>query len=193
MATGSASLPGLRSPEAGFDQPFEMLHACHERVRRTLRLLERLVAHVPSHGADAQARSAAHDVLRYFDIAAPAHHEDEERHLIPRLQASPDAQARQAAATMLAEHALIHGRWQALRPLLQSLRDGQAPPHAALAEAAAAFVQVHDSHLPLEDTLAFPAAEALARAEGTAALQAMGEEMAARRQAPAPARPPERR
>src|SRR5689334_2494815 len=88
LATGHASLPGLRSPEAGFDQPFEMLHACHERVRRSLRLLQRLVAHAQVHGADAQVREAAADVLRYFDLAAPAHHEDEERHLVPRLQAS---------------------------------------------------------------------------------------------------------
>jgi hemerythrin-like domain-containing protein len=182
LATGSASLPGLRSPEVGFEQPFEMLHACHDRVRRSLQLLDRLVEHVQAHGTDAQARGAAADVLRYFDVAAPAHHEDEERHLIPRLQASGDAAAQAAAATMLAEHDTIRQCWQALRPLLQSLRDGTAPPQEALAAAAAAFMQVHDTHLPLEDTLAFPAAEALARAEGEGALEAMGAEMARRRQ-----------
>jgi hemerythrin-like domain-containing protein len=186
LATGSASLPGLHSPEVGFEQPFEMLHACHDRVRRSLQLLERLVAHAQANGADAQARSAAADVLRYFDIAAPAHHEDEERHLVPRLQASGDARAQQAAATMLADHVLIRERWQALRPLLQSLRNGTPPPPPELADAANAFRQVHDTHLPLEDTLAFPHAEALARAEGAAALEAMGTEMANRRRQPSP-------
>ncbi|RZJ07918.1 MAG: hemerythrin domain-containing protein, partial [Rubrivivax sp.] len=31
-------------PAVGFDQPFEMLAACHDRVRRSLDLLERLHA-----------------------------------------------------------------------------------------------------------------------------------------------------
>jgi hemerythrin-like domain-containing protein len=177
----TSSLPGLHSPAAGFDEPFEVLSACHERVRRSLGLLQRLVAHVAQHGADDQARDAARDVARYFNLAAPAHHEDEERHLVPRLQASADARQREAAATLLADHALIRSRWQALRPLLQSLRDGTLPPQPALGRAAADFVQVHDGHLALEDTLVFPAAETLARAEGEAALAAMGTEMAARR------------
>ncbi|RZL28150.1 MAG: hypothetical protein EOP35_26390, partial [Rubrivivax sp.] len=43
-------------PSAGFDQPFEMLAACHERVRRSVRLLQRLHAHVRQHGLDVQAR-----------------------------------------------------------------------------------------------------------------------------------------
>ena len=76
-----------RTPSAGFDQPFEMLSACHERVQRSLALLQRLQDHLASHGADPQARDAARDVMRYFDIAAPAHHEDEERHVLPVLRA----------------------------------------------------------------------------------------------------------
>ncbi|MEN9486198.1 MAG: hypothetical protein RJB37_4078, partial [Pseudomonadota bacterium] len=65
-----ASLPGFASPAVGFDQPFEMLQACHERVERSLALLQRLVAHVRDHGHDTASRSAARDVLRYFDLAA---------------------------------------------------------------------------------------------------------------------------
>ena len=33
------SLPGVRSPGVGFEQPFEMLDACHDRVKRSLQLL----------------------------------------------------------------------------------------------------------------------------------------------------------
>lgn len=43
MATPS---PGFDSPAVGFEQPFDMLEACHERVRRSLSLLERLIAHI---------------------------------------------------------------------------------------------------------------------------------------------------
>ena len=68
------TLPGFHSPAIGFEQPFEMLSACHERVERTLALFERLVVHVRAQGHDAASRSAAADVLRYFDLAAPHHH-----------------------------------------------------------------------------------------------------------------------
>jgi hypothetical protein len=39
-----------------FAEPFEMLAACHDRITRMLTLLERLRAHLRTHGNDAQAR-----------------------------------------------------------------------------------------------------------------------------------------
>lgn len=85
-------------PAVGFEQPFEMLLACHERVQRSLDLLLRLQAHVARHGADDEARDAARDVLRYFDIAGPHHHQDEEQHVLPRLRAAGQAALAQRLA-----------------------------------------------------------------------------------------------
>ena len=190
----SVALPGTTSPAAGFDAPFEMLAGCHERVRRTLALLQRLVGHLGRQGVDAQARDAARDVCRYFDLAAPQHHEDEERHVIPRLLASDDPRLREAARTMQADHLRMHAAWSALGERLRQLHaaaDGPmaAEAHAALASSAAAFAALYDSHIPLEDGLAFPAARAAL--DGTA-LAAMGAEMALRRGVhnPAPWSPP---
>ena len=87
------TLPGHRAPGAGYEAPFEMLDACHERVERMLRLLHKLRAHLQASGWDAQAAEAARDVLRYFNEAAPRHHEDEERHVFPTVLAAPDALA----------------------------------------------------------------------------------------------------
>jgi hemerythrin-like domain-containing protein len=87
------TLPGHRAPGAGYEAPFEMLDACHERVERMLRLLHKLRAHLQASGWDAQAAEAARDVLRYFNEAAPRHHEDEERHVFPAVLAAPDAPA----------------------------------------------------------------------------------------------------
>ena len=87
------NLPGHRAPGAGYEAPFEMLDACHERVERMLRLLNKLRAHLQASGWDAQAAEAARDVLRYFNEAAPRHHEDEERHVFPAVLAAPDAPA----------------------------------------------------------------------------------------------------
>lgn len=87
----NATLTLHRSPSAGFNEPFEMLDACHERVGRMLALLQRLREHLEGGRADEPARQAARDVMRYFDLAAPHHHQDEETHVFPALLASGDA------------------------------------------------------------------------------------------------------
>lgn len=187
-------LPGLHSPAAGFDQPFEMLAACHERVQRSLDLLARLVDHLqrrstshPGDVVDPDARGAATDVGRYFDLAAPQHHHDEEIHVIPRLQSSGQAPLQAAAAQMLADHRAIEAVWARLGPMLAALAADTSPQPdlPALAAAAGEFIALHAQHVPLEDGLAFPAAQA---AMDDQARTAMGREMAARRRAPAPDR-----
>ena len=82
----TATVTLFPGPGAGFEEPFEMLEACHQRVHRMLGLMQRLAAHLGEKGADASAQQAARDVMRYFDLAAPAHHEDEERHVLPLLR-----------------------------------------------------------------------------------------------------------
>lgn len=159
-------------PAAGFDQPFELLSACHERVQRSLALLGRLAEHLQKAGADQAARDAARDVLRYFDIAAPLHHEDEERHVLPRLRALGQA----ALADRLADdHLAMQAAWLALRPGLQSLCDEACVPDTA---AWPAFAAQYGAHIALEELHAYPAVRAtLAEREQAA----MGDEMAARR------------
>jgi hemerythrin-like domain-containing protein len=175
------SLPGSHAPAATFDEPFTLLAACHDRVRRSLDLLQRLVRHATAQGADAQGRDAARDVLRYFNVAAPAHHEDEERHVIPALLASTEPGARAAAEQMLDDHVRIRDAWAGLQPLLETLTAGTMPDPASLERAANLFVDVHAEHLRLEDDLAFPHAHRLLAGQGADALQVMGREMAARR------------
>jgi hemerythrin-like domain-containing protein len=167
-------------PAAGFDDPFAMLDACHDRVRRSLDLLQRLNVHVQVKGVDEPARSAARDVLRYFTRAAPQHHEDEERHVVPALRASADAAAHGAADRLLREHAAIRNAWIALEPSLHAIESGMAPP-TGLHEAARHFVELHDRHLRLEEEVAFPCAAAALSERGCAELTAMGDEMARRR------------
>lgn len=180
------TLPGLHTPAVGFEEPFGMLGACHERVLRSLALLRRLVDHLESSGLDDAARSAAHDVWRYFEVAAPAHHADEELHVLPRLRDSGSPWLADVARRIEADHAELHAVWRQLGPLLLRVHRGPAPlppPELdALRQQAAAFVAIHDRHVPMEDEVAFPAVR---RRMDTAALQAMGQEMAARRRQPA--------
>lgn len=163
-------------PGSSYAAPFDLLAACHERIARSLTLLERLVVHVDTNGIDAAAASAATDVMRYFDIAAPLHHEDEERHVFPAL--AGDAALAPVCARLSAEHRDIAAQWARLRPLLDDAAAAGEVDAEALRREAAAFAALHDAHLRTEDELVFPrAAQDL-----TPAVQAsMGTEMAARR------------
>jgi hemerythrin-like domain-containing protein len=160
------------SPAAGFDEPFAMLHACHERVERSLVLIERLTAHVAQHGADAQAQDAARDVMRYFDLAAPQHHEDEERHVLPVLRSQGQAAL---ADRLAADHVAMTAAWQALRPWLTALQQGDS---SATMHDASRFAALYREHIVLEESSAFTRTQS---ALDEAAQRAMGREMAQRR------------
>lgn len=167
-------------PAVGFDEPFEMLEACHERVQRSLALLAKLIAHVDAHGHDTKSRSAARDVLRYFELAAPHHHEDEERHVFPRLLAQGDAAMVQAVQRLRDEHARMGELWARLRPVLQAWSGDAAQgavPEGFRADAQA-FAALYAGHVPVEEGLVFPTARA---GLGPDELRAMGDEMRGRR------------
>jgi hypothetical protein len=183
-SVGSArTFPGFSAPAVGFDDPFAMLQACHERVQRTLTLLSRLRAHLARQGLDGPARDAARDVLRYFDIAAPLHHQDEELHVFPLLlQQHPTEQVRQTVLRLQGDHVLMSAEWSAARVPLQALVDGvdhvlTPGDNAALDR----FAGRYSDHIAAEETIAYPAAAALL---DRTALAAMGQEMASRRGVP---------
>lgn len=171
-----------RTPAVGFEQPFEMLEACHERVQRSLELLGRLITHVVARGHDAQSRSAAHDVLRYFELAAPHHHEDEERHVFARLLIDGDAAQVAAVQRLRDDHRRMAELWARLRPVLEAWATDDAAGAAgeAFIADAQAFRTLYAAHIPVEEGLVFPAARARC---DDAALAAMGAEMQSRRHA----------
>lgn len=177
-------LPGFSAPAVGFEQPFAMLEACHERVQRTLDLLGRLRLHVRAQGgADESARQAARDVLRYFDIAAPLHHEDEERHVFPLLMAGAPPEVRAVVLRLQQDHVHMAVDWAAARVPLQSMAQGEAQSFSGEDEALFdQFLQRYAGHIAQEEECAYPAALQLL---DPGALEAMGHEMARRRGASA--------
>ena len=165
---------------AGFDQPFELRAACRQRVERMLGLPRRLQPHLQALGADRAAAEAARDVLRYFDLAAPHHHEDEERHVLPVLLASADAALQALAVRLRADHRTMTGAWAGLRPGLAQLAAGHWPADAAVAQFSrwAAFDALYRDHLAAEDGTAYPE---VSKRLAPPMLAAMGDEMARRR------------
>lgn len=158
----AVTMPGHRAPAAGFEAPFEMLGACHERVERMLSLLAKLQQHVLVRGWDESVASAARDVMRYFDQAAPLHHEDEERHVFPRLLAGDDAVMRQVVQGLQRDHRDMEAAWVVARLALESV--AQAPPakwvHFTPQEEAKliGFARLYARHMREEDGLVYPAA-----------------------------------
>lgn len=176
------ALPGHHTPAVGLEAPFEMLEACHERVQRTLSLMGRLQQHLLDKGQDDNARQAARDVLRYFDLAAPLHHQDEELHVFPPLLAGTDAGLRRLVQTLMADHRSMEAAWPLARAALQQVAEGVAADWAPLTarqtDALNHFAGLYAQHIQSEEGLVYPAAQTLLSPQ---AVQAMSADMMQRR------------
>lgn len=175
-----AGVINFSTPAAGFDQPLAMWQACHERVLRSCALLKRLQAHIEEHGVDDAAAQSATSVLRYFNEAAPLHHQDEEEDLFPRvlqrLTGEGHDTVAQAIDQLRTEHTVIDADWATLKPKLQAIAQGET---AVLERAhVAAYVDRYSQHIALEETVLAPAMELTFNA---AIWKAIGRAMAARR------------
>jgi hemerythrin-like domain-containing protein len=176
----TVAFPGHRAPTAGFEVPLEMLAACHHRVESQCETLQRLVPHVATHGADADARVAAAAVLRYFDTAAVHHHADEEVDLFPALiesVAGSDAVCIQdLVASLQADHRMLEALWQRLRPALLKIAAGEAQPLPA--SEVMPLVDLYALHMAREEAELLPMATRLLSDE---ALDSVGRAMRERR------------
>lgn len=177
------ALIDFRTPAAGFDQPLQLWLACHDRVRRMASLLERLHEHMRGKGADDAAQVTAASIRRYFDEAAPRHHEDEEVDLFPLLRRLLPARAPQDRAAVVAaldrlqaEHADLGRLWQQVRAVLVAIEAGQ--PASLDPDLVQRFASGYRAHCEIEDTVI---AEALKRCLADIDLDALGQSMAERR------------
>lgn len=175
-----ASTIDFRTPEAGFDQPVDMWLACHERVQRFAALLSRLIEHLGKHGADQEAQVTATSIRRYFNEAAPRHHEDEEVDMFPRLRERLHAEADKVVLDVLeqveADHLEMAGLWNALDAELAQVTRGKA---VKLSQAAVdRFATMYRHHIDAEERVLLPA---LKRALNANDWQQVGRAMAERR------------
>ena len=164
-----------------------LLRGCHRRIRHFAALADKLAQRGASaqaegraasgklaqQGASAQAEGraapaaeladAAAAVHRYFTVALPLHHEDEERTILPRLRG--DASLTEPFARMREQHVELDARLTKLVPLWARLA---REPHGApamkdeLAHATEGFAAFLEAHLLLEEETILPALDALA-------------------------------
>ncbi len=164
----------------GFEQPLAVLKHCHDRIRKQLATLDKLLQHLPEHGADEQARAAASAVLRYFTVAAPLHHEDEEIDLLPTLehtaQGDDAALLKELLPLILAQHEQMARQWLVLEKPLTAIAGGTA---ASLDEQGVKdFQEIYAGHMLIEETQIAPMAK---RIFSAAQMEKFGDAMQLRR------------
>jgi hemerythrin-like domain-containing protein len=170
--------PNHRSSPS-FDQPLEILVACHQRIEEKLCDLERLGERLAASGCDSSVRSAAQDVLRYFDTAGSLHHKDEDEDLFPLLRVLAARRGRPVIAAAIdeleREHATMESQWKRLREHLSAIAAGEGRLDAG---EVTRFAWLYRRHMNSESAAVLPfAREALDEAQRAA----LGERMAARR------------
>ncbi|QDL36319.1 hemerythrin domain-containing protein [Rhodoferax sediminis] len=172
--------PGFSTPSAGPEAPLEMLSVCHDRMARQCATLRRLVPHLALHGADPEARTAAANVMRYFDTSAINHHQDEEVDLFPALiesMAGSDAVClHEMTEGLTRDHRALEAQWQRLRITLAQIAAGESVPLTA--DDVEALVGLYERHIERENTELLPMA---ARLLGDDALASIGRAMRERR------------
>jgi hemerythrin-like domain-containing protein len=178
--------PSLFDLPAAFDDPLEMLLACHRRIERQLQTLERLQVHLEVNGVDAEASTAAQSILRYFMRSAQSHHEDEEKDLFPLLEQRIPAGEEKARFHALrerleADHQQVGERWVRLRKTLEAIGDGM--PRILQAGDVREFVEAYARHIAAEEAALMDLFE---RWIDDGDRRALGESMSARRATSAP-------
>jgi pyridoxamine 5'-phosphate oxidase len=145
----------------GFDQPIAVLKHCHDRIRKQLGTLRRLLGHLPESGADIDAKQAATAVIKYFNQGAATHHEDEERDLLPMLtETARDDDARLLQELMpgiLQEHQEMDHLWQTLNEQLKEIAAGKSAYLSA--DAVDRFSDMYMAHMEKEEAHIAPMAK----------------------------------
>ena len=173
--------------DATFDRPVSILLSCHDKVRHFAGLMLKLEAHLAGQRqrqqpggpatASPDARHAAGLVRRYFEVAAPLHHQDEEDDVFPALLALEDTALSARIHALTAAHREFERLWPPISAWLGRVAQGSveaAPAGMPL------YAQAHPAHADQEDAEVYPAMDRL----DAATLARIGERMRRRRHGP---------
>lgn len=157
-----------------WDEPIEMLYACHGKVKNFCRQLQILPDYIEQNGCNEAVKNDVKQILNYFNQSAPLHHDDEEKDFFPALiKQVPTAQA--DVDLLEQQHVALHKNWDELSMQLVALLNGER--ENVDRELIKRFVSGYDSHISIEEPLFELGREHLAESE----LQSIGKIMADRR------------
>jgi hemerythrin-like domain-containing protein len=181
-----AHLPSDQPAAPTSGDGFEVLDACHRQTLAMLDQLAALVSRLDGIGPDAAARAMAEEIVAFFSTTARMHHEDEERHVFPKLALGDDPQIVQAVLRLRQDHNWLEEDWMEISPHVAAVANGQSwfDPDV-LRAGAEVFIALSRDHIALEEACIYPQArERLGRSDRLE----MGREMAVRRRAQRDAR-----
>lgn len=135
---------------ASWAEPIDMLYACHSRVKRFCKQLHILPDYIEKHGVNQAVKNDVQQILNYFNLAAPLHHDDEEKDFFPALiKHQPTAQV--DVDTLESQHEVLHQNWANLSAQLEELLAGKREnvERALIAQ----FIAGYDEHIAIEEPL----------------------------------------
>lgn len=137
------------SKSVSWDEPIDMLYACHGKIKRFCHELTLLPNYLSQYGYTAAVHDSITRILTYFNTAAVLHHQDEEQQFFPTLlEYAP--QARQTIEQLEHQHQQLHSAWEKLSVQLNQLIQCQQPPSAQVIND---FIQSYRQHILLEEPL----------------------------------------
>ncbi|HHW7567372.1 TPA: hemerythrin domain-containing protein [Mannheimia haemolytica] len=159
---------------ASWAEPIDMLYACHSKVKSFCKQLQILPDYLEKNGVNQAVKNDVQQILNYFNISAPLHHEDEEDDFFSELiKVQPQAQAE--VDELERQHVHLHKNWDDLSAQLEDLLAGKR--ENVDRDLIERFVAGYDVHIAIEEPLFELGREHLAQDK----LSAMGKVMADRR------------
>ncbi|MFC3873126.1 hemerythrin domain-containing protein [Neisseria musculi] len=133
-----------------FDNPIEMLYACHSKVRRFCSQVQMLPGYIVANGRNDAALQAVKQISQYFNTAAPLHHQDEEEDLFPLLLYH-FPHTRSNIEELQRQHESLHAGWAAVEHEFAGLLAD--PAYRLQTDVLQRFSTGYDAHLALEEPL----------------------------------------
>lgn len=135
---------------ATWQEPIEMLYACHDKVRRFCHHLSLLPGYLEKNGVNQAVLNDVKIILQYFNQAAPLHHKDEEKDFFPALMAKvPEVQEK--VEELERQHEVLHESWHLLFEQLTALMERKREDvDVGLIQR---FITDYDNHLSIEEPL----------------------------------------
>ena len=159
---------------ASWEEPIEMLYACHSKVKRFCNQLCILPDYLTQNGINQAVKNDVKQILTYFNLSAPLHHDDEEKNFFPAL-VKHVPQAQEDIDKLESEHIALHQNWALLSAQLEQLLNGER--QNVDRDLISAFIAGYDRHIALEEPLFELGKQHLSETE----LQTMGKIMSERR------------
>lgn len=152
-----------RDNNATFERPLDLLISCHNKILHFSSALLKLSTALKQDGWSDSYAASAEQIRRYFNVAGPEHHLDEELHLFPAIIAlAPELKQAQSSELLQRIHQLIkeHVESDALWETLDRMLEERTENFAKLDTLASQFEEAMREHAEIENEIIFPYAKA---------------------------------